>query len=202
MVQSAKLERDGRIARCLKREAGFMLKVLDGSRQPRLSIASALIETSLGAALAAGGDQGISAIYLADEPEPLLQALQMRFSPHEITQGDDRFRGYVAAVARLIEQPQSPREFPLDIATGTPFQRLVWDALCDIPAGATASYADVARRIGMPKAVRAVAGACAANNIAVAIPCHRVLRSDGAISGYYWGVERKRELLRREGVAA
>jgi AraC family transcriptional regulator, regulatory protein of adaptative response / methylated-DNA-[protein]-cysteine methyltransferase len=169
---------------------------------PEFPIACALAETSLGIALVAGSDAGIKAIYLADEAEPLLEALHSRFAEQEIIEGDARFSSYVAQAVKLIEQPGSPCEFPLDASKGTDFQRLVWRALCQIPAGSTASYARIAQNIGMPKAVRAVAGACAANNIAVAIPCHRVLRSDGDISGYHWGVARKRELLRREGVAA
>jgi AraC family transcriptional regulator, regulatory protein of adaptative response / methylated-DNA-[protein]-cysteine methyltransferase len=185
-----------------KERGDFMLKIPDQPPETGPSIACALIETSLGLLLTAGGEHGVSAIFLADGPEPLLNALHARFSPREVTEGGEEFRRYAAAAARLAERPQAPCEFPLSIERGTPFQRLVWRALCDIPAGATASYAEIARCIGMPKAVRAVAAACAANNIAVAIPCHRVLRSDGDISGYRWGVERKRELLRREGVAA
>jgi AraC family transcriptional regulator of adaptative response/methylated-DNA-[protein]-cysteine methyltransferase len=107
----------------------------------------------------------------------------------------------VARVVGLVESPAVHVDLPLDVR-GTVFQRKVWQALRKIPAGKTLSYADVARRIGAPKAVRAVAGACAANHIAVAIPCHRVIRNDGGVSGYRWGVERKRALLEREASTA
>ncbi len=101
----------------------------------------------------------------------------------------------------LVEAPASGPDLPLDIR-GTAFQRRVWQALREVPAGSTASYAAIAARVGAPGAVRAVAGACAANPLAVAIPCHRVVRQDGALSGYRWGVERKRALLDREASAA
>ncbi len=176
-----------------------MLNTPAASRGTRRPIACGIAKTSLGLALAAGGEAGICAIFLGDEAEPLIEALRSRFFPSEIVEGDDPFRRYAALAVELIEQPGKPRQFPLDVARGTQFQRLVWRALCDVPAGSTASYAEIARMIGRPDAVRAVAGACAANDIAVAIPCHRVRNSNGHISGYRWGVERKRELLKREG---
>ncbi len=110
---------------------------------------------------------------------------------------DPGFEATVATVVGLIERPHSPAALPLDIR-GTAFQQRVWAALTRIPVGTTMSYAEIARTIGAPTAVRAVAGACAANRLAVAIPCHRVVRTDGSLSGYRWGVERKRALLERE----
>ena len=116
--------------------------------------------------------------------------------------GDADYEGFVAKVVGFVEAPGIGLELPLDIR-GTVFQQRVWQALRDIPAGRTVSYGEVARAIGAPEAVRAVAGACASNAIAVAIPCHRVVRNDGSLSGYRWGVERKRVLIQREsGVAA
>src|SRR6185437_8907422 len=111
------------------------------------------------------------------------------------------YEALVARVVGFVEAPRIGLDLPLDVR-GTAFQRRVWQALQEIPVGATVSYAEIAKRIGTPKAVRAVAGACAANNLAVAIPCHRVVRNDGALSGYAWGVERKRTLLAREATEA
>src|SRR5690606_2550625 len=124
-----------------------------------------------------------------------------RFPAAELIGGDADFEATVAAVIGLIERPSAPFDLPLDIR-GTAFQRRVWEALRQIPAGETVSYAELARRIGAPKAVRAVAGACGANAIAVAIPCHRVVRTDGALSRYRWGIERKGALLAREADAS
>lgn len=157
----------------------------------------ALGECSLGTVLVAQSQRGVCAITLGDDPEFLLQDLQRRFPKAELIGGDAGFERLVAEVVGLIEAPAIGLDLPLDIR-GTAFQERVWQALREIPPGATASYTDIARRIGMPKAVRAVAQACGANPVAVAIPCHRVVRSDGGISGYRWGVERKKELLRRE----
>ncbi len=170
-------------------------------RPLRQRIAFALAKTSLGIALVAGDHAGICAIFLGDTPESLLQPLRERFPRAELIDGDQVFLRSVTAVTRLIEHPQLAFDISLDVQ-GTAFQRLVWKALCEIPPGCTASYAEIARRIGRPRSVRAVAGACAANKIAVAIPCHRVVRSDGDVSGYRWGVERKRELLMREAQSA
>jgi AraC family transcriptional regulator of adaptative response/methylated-DNA-[protein]-cysteine methyltransferase len=157
----------------------------------------AIGETSLGAILVARSQRGVCAISLGDDADALLRELQDRFPRAELIGGDEAFETLVAQVVGLIEQPGIGHELPLDVR-GTAFQQRVWQALRQIPAGETASYAQVAQRIGSPKSVRAVAGACAANTLAVAIPCHRVVRSDGALSGYRWGVERKRELLSRE----
>jgi len=158
----------------------------------------AIGETSLGAILVARSQRGVCAISLGDDADALLRELQDRFPRAELVGGDDGFEQLVARVVGLIEQPNLGADLPLDVR-GTAFQQRVWDALRTIPAGETASYADIARRIGAPASVRAVAQACASNTLAVAIPCHRVVRSDGALSGYRWGVERKRALLLREG---
>jgi len=157
----------------------------------------ALAQCSLGAILVASTEKGLCAISLGDEPEPLLIELQNRFPQARLIGGDAAFEALVARVVAFVEAPGTGLDLPLDIR-GTAFQQRVWQALRDIRAGETVSYAELAARIGDPKAVRAVAGACAANTLAVAIPCHRVVRSDGAISGYRWGVARKREILDRE----
>lgn len=150
-------------------------------------------QSALGAVLVAQSDRGICAISLGDDPEPLVHELQDRFPQARLTGDDPEFSALVAQVIGLVEAPGIGTELPLDIR-GTGFQMRVWQALQAIPSGRTISYAELARRIGAPRAVRAVAGACAANQIAVAIPCHRVVRSDGGLSGYRWGVDRKRSL--------
>lgn len=155
-------------------------------------------ESSLGAILVAQSDRGICAIALGDDPEVLVRDLQDRFPEASLTGDDPGFEALVAQVAGLVDAPQTGLALPLDIR-GTAFQERVWQALRQIPAGETASYADIAHRIGAPKAVRAVAQACGANKIAVAIPCHRVIRNDGTLSGYRWGIARKRALLEKEG---
>jgi len=160
----------------------------------------AIGQTSLGAILVAATIKGIVAIQFADDPDALVRDLQDRFPKARLVGGDGEFEALVARVVGSVESPSAGFDLPLDVR-GTAFQQRVWQALRDIPAGTTASYADIAGRIGAPKAVRAVAGACAANDIAVAIPCHRVVRNDGALSGYRWGVERKRALLDREAAA-
>lgn len=164
---------------------------------PGLSIRFAVGLCTLGSVLVAATGTGVCAILLGDDPDRLLRDLQDRFPRAELIGGDPAFERTVALVVGLVEAPGQRVELPLDIA-GTAFQQRVWDALRAIPPGRTASYADVAQAIGMPTAVRAVARACGANRLAVAIPCHRVVRSDGALSGYRWGIERKRALLRRE----
>lgn len=157
----------------------------------------AIGKCSLGAILVAASDKGIAAILLGDDPEALVRDLEERFPKSELIGGDQKFEDVVARTIALIEAPGSAFELPLDVR-GTAFQHRVWQALREIPVGSTLSYSELAERIGLPKAVRAVAAACAANRIAVAIPCHRVVRNDGGLSGYRWGVERKRELLSRE----
>ncbi|MFA7504496.1 MAG: bifunctional DNA-binding transcriptional regulator/O6-methylguanine-DNA methyltransferase Ada [Burkholderiaceae bacterium] len=157
----------------------------------------ALGQCTLGALLVAQSQRGVCAILLGDDPERLLHDLEDQFPQAELLGGDEAFEQLVAQVVGFVEAPSAGLNLPLDVR-GTAFQERVWQALRDIPPGATASYADIAQRIGAPKAARAVAQACAANPLAVAIPCHRVVRRDGELSGYRWGVERKRELLRRE----
>jgi AraC family transcriptional regulator, regulatory protein of adaptative response / methylated-DNA-[protein]-cysteine methyltransferase len=157
-------------------------------------------ECSLGPILVAGTGKGVCAIMFGDDPDGLVRDLQDRFPRARLIGGDTGFETWVAKVIGFVEAPRLGLDLPLDIR-GTAFQQRVWQALSAIPAGTTASYAQIAARIGAPKAMRAVAQACAANALAVAIPCHRVVRTDGAISGYRWGVERKRALLEREAAA-
>ena len=154
-------------------------------------------ECSLGSVLVAASERGVCAITLGNDPEELLRELQEEFPAADLEGGDEEFERLVSQVVGLVEKPGANLDLPLDIH-GTAFQQKVWQALKSIPAGETLSYGDLAQLIGSPKAVRAVAGACAANRLAVAIPCHRVVRTDGSLSGYRWGVDRKRELLRRE----
>lgn len=155
---------------------------------------------SLGEVLVAATEAGVCAVLLGDAPEPLVRDLQDRFPQADLVGGDAAFEALVAKVVGLVEHPGAGHALPLDIR-GTAFQQRVWKALSAIPPGQTASYAQVAREIGQPRAVRAVAQACGANALAVAIPCHRVVRNDGALSGYRWGVERKQALLDREAAA-
>ncbi|SER71863.1 AraC family transcriptional regulator, regulatory protein of adaptative response / methylated-DNA-[protein]-cysteine methyltransferase [Nitrosomonas sp. Nm51] len=164
---------------------------------PDSRIRFALGECSLGSILAAASDIGICAIALGDDPDLLARELQDRFPQAEFIGGDSEFEQWIAKVIGFVEAPAIGLDLPLDMR-GTAFQQRVWQALRQIPAGEKVSYTDIAQRIGAPKAVRAVAGACAANTLAVAIPCHRVVRTDGNLSGYRWGVERKAKLLLRE----
>jgi AraC family transcriptional regulator of adaptative response/methylated-DNA-[protein]-cysteine methyltransferase len=158
-------------------------------------------QSSLGAILVASTKKGVAAILLGDDPEELVRSLQDRFPKARIVGADPDYESLIARVVGFVEAPEVGLNLPLDVR-GTAFQRRVWQALQEIPVGQTVSYADIARRIGSPGAMRAVAGACAANNLAVAIPCHRVIRTDGTLSGYAWGVERKRTLLEREASPA
>ena len=164
---------------------------------PATAIRFAVGECSLGSILVAASAKGICAILMGDDPDALLRDLQDRFLKAAFSPGDAAFQTWVAKVVAFVDTPRTGLDLPLDIR-GTAFQQRVWQALCEIPLGSTASYAQIAEKIGAPKAVRAVAQACAANAIAVAIPCHRIVRSDGGISGYRWGVQRKRALLKRE----
>lgn len=160
----------------------------------------AIGECSLGAILVAMSTRGVCAISLGDNPDVLVRDIQDRFPDAEICSDNRNFIQLVAKVAGFVDAPAQGLDLPLDIS-GTAFQQQVWQALRDIPAGSTASYTEIAKRIGAPKSVRAVAGACAANILAVAIPCHRAVRNDGSLSGYRWGIERKAELLRSESKA-
>lgn len=159
-----------------------------------------LSNSSLGLVQVAQTEAGICSIILGDDEEIMKQELEGRFPGRSLFKLDPVPDGLEARVVSYIESPVGAIDVPLDLG-GTDFQREVWCALCAIPAGSTLSYTEVAKNIGRPKAVRAVAGACAGNRIAVVIPCHRVVRNDGSISGYRWGVERKRALLEREKVA-
>jgi AraC family transcriptional regulator of adaptative response/methylated-DNA-[protein]-cysteine methyltransferase len=161
------------------------------------AIRFAVGECALGSILVAQSERGVCAILLGDEPGALLHELEDRFPKAQLIGGDAEFETLVAKVVGFVEAPAVGLDLPLDVR-GTAFQQRVWRALQAIPAGKTASYAELAAAIGAPRAVRAVAGACAANPIAVAIPCHRVIRKGGGLSGYRWGVERKRALLERE----
>ncbi|WP_244475807.1 bifunctional DNA-binding transcriptional regulator/O6-methylguanine-DNA methyltransferase Ada [Methylobacterium sp. Leaf93] len=157
-------------------------------------------QCALGAILVAATAKGLCAILLGDDPDILVRDLQDRFPKAELSGGDPAFEAWMAQVVGFVACPSGGLDLPLDIG-GTAFQHRVWDALRKIPIGTTATYAEIARAIGAPAATRAVARACGANPIAVAIPCHRVVRSDGSLSGYRWGVARKRDLLTREGAA-
>jgi AraC family transcriptional regulator of adaptative response/methylated-DNA-[protein]-cysteine methyltransferase len=164
------------------------------------SIRFAAGECSLGSILVAATGRGVCSIMLGDDPDELVRRLQDRFPRADLMGGDSDFEQVVATVVGLVEAPASGLRLPLDVR-GTAFQQRVWQALCEIPPGSTASYEDIARRIGSPSSARAVARACASNPLAVAIPCHRVVRKDGSMSGYQWGAERKRALLDRESAA-
>ena len=154
-------------------------------------------QCSLGSILVASSAKGVAAILLGDEPESLVRELEDRFPRARLIGGDKAYEQLVAQVVGLVEAPAHGLDLPLDVR-GTAFQQRVWLALREIPAGTTETYSSIAEKIGAPSSVRAVAAACAANAHAVAIPCHRVVRRDGDVSGYRWGVERKRELIERE----
>lgn len=162
-----------------------------------VAIAFAVAECTFGHVLVAMTERGVCAILIGDDADALLQDLKKRFPKATFNCGDQSFLQCVLRVIEFVEAPASQLGLPLDIR-GTAFQQRVWLALTKIPAGMTASYAEIARGLGMPDGARAVANACAANSLAVAIPCHRVVRTGGDLAGYRWGIERKRELLRRE----
>lgn len=161
------------------------------------AIRFAVADCALGALLVAATGKGICCILLGEDPDALVRDLQDRFPNADLVGAERDFERTVAEVVGFVEAPRIGLALPLDVR-GTAFQQRVWQALREIPAGRTVGYAELAERLGMPRAARAVAGACAANPVAVAIPCHRVVRNDGAISGYRWGVERKKTLLARE----
>lgn len=164
-----------------------------GGEQIRFAVA----QCSLGALLVAATGKGICSILLGDDPDALVRDLQDRFPKAELIGAEAAFEATVAQVVAFVEAPRIGLDLPLDLR-GTAFQQRVWQALRAIPAGRTVGYAELAAQLGMPQGARAVAGACAANPVAIAVPCHRVVRNDGSISGYRWGVERKRALLERE----
>jgi AraC family transcriptional regulator of adaptative response/methylated-DNA-[protein]-cysteine methyltransferase len=162
-----------------------------------IEIHFAVGQSTLGSILVARSEKGVCAISLGDDPEALVRDLQDRFPMASLIGNDEAFEAIVAQVVGFVEDPSRGLDLPLDVR-GTAFQQRVWEALRYIPVGKTVSYAEIAKELGSPKAVRAVASACASNTLAVAIPCHRVIKSDGQLSGYRWGIDRKRELLRRE----
>jgi len=172
-----------------------------GTARRSLLIRFARATTSFGWIFVAETDRGICAIELGEPGNASFGRLRARFPRAEFREGDQEFAARVARVAALVESPRRGLDLPLDIR-GTAFQRTVWEALRAIPPGKTASYSEVARRIGRPAATRAVARACASNVLAVAIPCHRVVRKDGEPGGYRWGADRKRSLLDREAPAS
>jgi AraC family transcriptional regulator of adaptative response/methylated-DNA-[protein]-cysteine methyltransferase len=167
----------------------------------RARIRFAVAQCHLGWVLVAATEKGICAIEFGDAPEALGQHLHAKFPKAELIHDDPDFEVWLARVLAFLESPREALDLPLDIQ-GTAFQRRVWTALQEIPMGATATYGAIAARIGNPRAARAVAQACAANAVAVAVPCHRVVRGDGGLGGYRWGSERKRKLLDREKACA
>jgi AraC family transcriptional regulator of adaptative response/methylated-DNA-[protein]-cysteine methyltransferase len=171
----------------------------DGGQGVRVAFTT--VRSHLGWVLVAATDRGVCAIQFGDEPEALKERLEARFSGAELRADDPDLAGLAARTLAALRSPRQGLDLPLDIR-GTAFQQRVWQALRRIPAGSTSTYGQVAAAIGQPTAIRAVARACAANEIAVAIPCHRVKRSDGGLGGYRWGVERKQALLDRESQAA
>ncbi|AGB45570.1 O-6-methylguanine DNA methyltransferase [Mesorhizobium australicum WSM2073] len=162
------------------------------------TISYAIGQSALGNILAARGPIGVCAILIGSDADTLRQDLANRFPGRVLLEDAAGLRDDLAAIARFIETPGAGLDLPLDMRHGTPFQQRVWEALRAIPCGATVTYTALARRLGMPDGARAVATACAANAVALGIPCHRVLRADGSLSGYRWGIERKRALLERE----
>lgn len=156
-----------------------------------------IVPCALGMLLLAATDKGICRIELGDCAQELIDALRQQFPRAQLAAMDAQIEHWLRELVQFIEHPTGALHLPLDIQ-GTAFQRQVWQALQDIPPGTTVSYAQIAARIGKPRAVRAVATACARNNLALVIPCHRVIRGSGELAGYRWGIERKRELLHRE----
>jgi AraC family transcriptional regulator, regulatory protein of adaptative response / methylated-DNA-[protein]-cysteine methyltransferase len=184
----------------VSRFASAHLRAEEADAQIRFAIG----ESSLGLVLVARNERGVCAILMGDDSGELIRDLQDRFPQANAIGDDEDCEQLIAKVMEFVETPAIGLDLPLDLPLdlgGTAFQRRVWEALREIPVGSTASYADIANRIGSPRSVRAVAQACGANALAMTIPCHRVVRSDGALSGYRWGVERKRMLLDREACA-
>ncbi len=179
-------------------KAGFRPCKRCKPKQP--AIRFAIGDSSVGLVLIAKSDRGVCAILMGDDPGQLARDLRDRFPRANLIDGDGDFEQLVSRVAAFVDAPAVSLDLPLDVR-GTSFQKRVWQALREIPGGSTASYSDIAKRIGSPKSVRSVARVCGANPLALAIPCHRAVRNDGALSGYRWGVERKRVLLEREAHA-
>jgi len=173
-----------------------------GGKRQREAVAMefATGKSSLGLVLVARSTRGLCAVLLGDDRDELLRDLRRRFPLATLLDKRVELSALTAHVIDLVESPTRELDVPLDMR-GTEFQRNVWQALRDVPAGSTASYTDIANHVGLPKSVRAVAQACSANPLAVVVPCHRILRRDGQLSGYRWGIERKRSLLNKEGVA-
>lgn len=164
-----------------------------------LTLHYTLHRTQLGQVLLAATPKGIAVVLLGDKPSALLADLQQRYPSTQLATGGPVLQRWSDTVVQIVEHPKLQHVVPLDAVGGTEFQRKVWKALRGIPAGQTRTYTQVAHAVGHPQAVRAVASACAANPLAVLVPCHRVLRSDGGWGGYRWGVERKQQLLMQEG---
>ncbi|GAA5157964.1 methylated-DNA--[protein]-cysteine S-methyltransferase [Viridibacterium curvum] len=158
-------------------------------------------QCTLGAILVAATGKGLCSIALGDDPVALLEALQERFPHAELCGDEPDFEDWMACVIGFVDGRDANLALPLDVR-GTAFQQRVWQALQSIPPGSTLSYTELAQKLGTPRAVRAVASACAANTLAIAIPCHRIVRSDGSLSGYRWGIDRKRMLIDREAKVA
>jgi AraC family transcriptional regulator of adaptative response/methylated-DNA-[protein]-cysteine methyltransferase len=176
--------------------AGVVARYPD-NKGPNADVHFAVGECSLGAVLVAASERGVCAVFLGDDPDKLARDLRVRFPRAHLIGADREFESLVDRVVAFVEAPRRGLELPLDIR-GSGLQKRVWQALREIPIGTTSSYTEIARRVGAPRSVRAVAHACAANLLAVAIPCHRVVRKDGGLAGYRWDVERKRALLERE----
>ena len=172
-------------------------RVRDGKTSELEEVRYATAESELGCVLVARSDKGVCAILLGDDANGVADDLRLRIPAARVEQGDDACSYIAATLAAHVEDPSVPLDFTLD-ARGTPFQIRVWKALRAIPTGMTVSYTELARQVGAPEAVRAVASACGANPVALAVPCHRAVSKDGSLGGYRWGVERKRALLDRE----
>lgn len=184
------------------RESGAMLGMTPTefrSGGETLEIQLGTARCDLGMVLIAATHNGICAIELGDDESTLIESMRLRYPRANLLMMNTQTAQWLQQVVRWIKQPQAALQLPLDIQ-GTAFQRQVWDALREIPPGQTRSYTDIAAQIGKPNAVRAVATACASNQLALTIPCHRVIRGNGELAGYRWGIERKRELLRRESM--
>jgi AraC family transcriptional regulator of adaptative response/methylated-DNA-[protein]-cysteine methyltransferase len=157
-------------------------------------------DSAFGRVLVARSISGVCAILIGADDNELVTDLAARFPEAKLVVNEAVVQDDLAKVTRFVDKPTEGLDLPLDLR-GTPFQRRVWEALRTIPVGTTVTYSELANSIGAPNAVRAVAGACAANPIALAVPCHRVVGNDGDLTGYYWGVERKRELIKKEATA-